>query len=142
MPEKWCSLVVDHPSQHQAETSCLPFLISSLLLPFPATMSSNEPTAEVLQSLFRTWLKSSSTPVSSDALYCLVLDLNIPSIVRARSTYGHFHSARWTKSPGHIRNQSQKLSSTSITNPFVSIHIHSRILWSIYRLCTVIPWVV
>jgi hypothetical protein len=65
-----------------------------LIVDFPATiMSSNEPTAEVLQCLFlatdapicQTWLNSVSTPVLLDALHCLILDLNIPLMVKARA---------------------------------------------------------
>jgi hypothetical protein len=106
MPEQRCSLVVDNPSQHQVETSSSLFALAVspllLIVDFPATiMSSNEPPTEVLQHLFlatdapvgQSWLNSVSTPVSLDALHCLVLDLNIPSMVKARSTYGHFRTA-------------------------------------------------
>ena len=64
-------------------------------------MSSKEISAETLSRLFlapdaplgETWLQSASLPLSDDSLPALVLASNIPSMVKARSTYGHFRTA-------------------------------------------------
>jgi hypothetical protein len=156
MLEQWrSSLLVDYLSQHQVEisSSLFAFAVSHFLLivDIPAiTMSfKKEPTAKVLQRLFlavdaalgQTWLNSVSTPVSLDALHCLVLDLNIPLMVKARSTYGNFCTAsQMNKVPGPYWKPEPKLSTCLQAKPFASICICYRIPWSIYRLCIVIPW--
>jgi hypothetical protein len=64
-------------------------------------MSSKEIPAETLLQLFlapdpplgETWLQSPSLPLSDDSLHGLVLASNIPSMVKARSAYGHFRTA-------------------------------------------------
>ena len=72
-------------------------VVASILV----TMSSIEPTTEVLERLFlatdaplgEAWLLSASIPLSSDSLHHLVLTSKIPSIIQARNSYGHFRTA-------------------------------------------------
>jgi hypothetical protein len=69
-----------------------------LLLLRLVIMSSNEPTAEVLERLFlapdaplgAAWLQSAIIPLSHGSLHHLVLTSNIPLIIQARSSHGHF----------------------------------------------------
>ncbi len=64
-------------------------------------MSTHELPAEALSRMFldseaplgQTWLKSASSPVLAESLHGLALDLNIPLIVKAQNTYGHFRTA-------------------------------------------------
>lgn len=72
-------------------------------------MSSTEPPAEALERLFlapdaplgATWLQNASIPLSDDALHHLVLKSKIPSLIQARSSYGHFRTAsQMHKVPG------------------------------------------
>jgi hypothetical protein len=64
-------------------------------------MSTNELPVEALAHLFldfkeplsETWQKSARYTVSAESLHALALDANIPSIVKARNTYGHFRMA-------------------------------------------------
>jgi hypothetical protein len=72
-------------------------------------MSSLEPTAEALARMFldpdaplgAAWLQSASIPMSHDSLHRQVLKSVIPSIIQARSSYGHFRTAsQMHKVPG------------------------------------------
>jgi hypothetical protein len=72
-------------------------------------MAPNETAAEAYQRLFidpsgplgKTWLSSVSTVLTTDALHRKAVSSNLPSIVQARSTYGHFRTAsQMNKVPG------------------------------------------
>jgi hypothetical protein len=64
-------------------------------------MSSTKPTNHVLEHLFlapyaplgEAWLQAASIQLSYDSMHCLVLTSKILSIIKARSSYGHFCTA-------------------------------------------------
>jgi hypothetical protein len=64
-------------------------------------MTTKELPVEALARLFldsdaplgETWLKMACYTASVESLHALALDANIPSIVKARNTYGHFRTA-------------------------------------------------
>jgi hypothetical protein len=83
-------------------------------------MSTNAPSAEALQHLFLApeapfgdvWLLSACIPFSDDSLQDLVLASKIPSIAKARSTYGHFRTAsQMPKETGMYWKPDQELAS-------------------------------
>jgi hypothetical protein len=104
-------------------------------------MSTNAPSAEALQRLFldpdaplgHAWLLSARIPFSDDSLQNLVLASKIPSLAKARTTYGHFRTASqmhketgtyWKPDPelaSHLQQEPRRL------NPLVKQDIIARL---------------